>query len=65
MRDVVEQVDDWMESPTLRHLKATILTRAKVAGICRNAGVAEIWTADRDYSRFPGILARNPLLAPT
>src|SRR5215831_17787606 len=75
MHDAVEQVDYWMESPTLRllgedtryweHLKP-ILTRAKaagplvhdarVAGICRTAGVAEIWTADRDYSRFPGIL---------
>jgi uncharacterized protein len=82
MRDAVEQVAYWMESPTLRllgedagyweHFKS-ILTRAKAAGpfvhdarvaaICRNAGVAEIWTADRDYSRFPGILTRNPLVA--
>ena len=34
---------------------------ARVAAICRASGVREIWTADRDYSRFPGILARNPL----
>ena len=29
---------------------------ARVAIICRAWGVAQIWTADRDYSRFAGIL---------
>jgi len=33
----------------------------RFAEICCNSGVREIWTADRDYSRFPGVLARNPL----
>lgn len=36
---------------------------ARLAAICRASGVTEIWTADRDYSRFPGILVRNPLIA--
>jgi toxin-antitoxin system PIN domain toxin len=35
---------------------------ARVGAICRASGVSEIWTADRDYSRFPGILVRNPLV---
>lgn len=35
---------------------------ARVAAICRNSGVSEIWTADRDYARFPGVVARNPLV---
>ena len=34
---------------------------ARIAAICRAAGVAELWTADRDFSRFPGLLVRNPL----
>ncbi len=38
---------------------------ARVAAICRASGVRQIWTADRDYSRFPGILARNPLVTPS
>ncbi len=38
---------------------------AQIAAICRACGVTEIWTADRDYSRFPGILVRNPLVADT
>lgn len=35
---------------------------ARIAAICRASGVREIWTADRDYSRFPGIVVRNPLI---
>ena len=34
---------------------------ARVAAICRVAGVREIWSADRDFSRMPGLLVRNPL----
>jgi hypothetical protein len=36
---------------------------ARVAAICLEHGVAELWTADRDFSRFPGLRARNPLVA--
>jgi uncharacterized protein len=35
---------------------------ARVAAICAGAGVAELWTADRDFSRFPGLVTRNPLV---
>lgn len=35
---------------------------ARVAALCRSAGVTELWTADRDFSRFPGLVTRNPLL---
>jgi uncharacterized protein len=35
---------------------------ARIAAICRAAGVTELWTADRDFSRFPGIATRNPLI---
>lgn len=35
---------------------------ARIAAICRAHGVRELWTADRDYSRFPGLVTRNPLV---
>lgn len=35
---------------------------ARIGAICHNHGVKEIWTADRDYSRFEGVRMRNPLL---
>jgi uncharacterized protein len=35
---------------------------ARIAAICRNHGVKEIWTMDRDFNNFHGIKVRNPLL---
>ncbi len=35
----------------------------RVAALCRDHGVAELWTADRDFGRFPGLMVRNPLVA--
>lgn len=34
---------------------------ARVAALCRHHGVAELWSADRDFGRFPGLNVRNPL----
>ena len=34
---------------------------ARVAAICLQHGVAELWTIDRDFSRFLGLKVRNPL----
>jgi len=83
LADAIQQVDYWMESPTVRligegpgyweHLRSLLTAGkglgplvhdARVAALCRAHGVDEIWTADRDYSRFPGTLARNPLVGP-
>ena len=35
---------------------------ARTAALCIHHRVAELWTADRDFSSFPGLLARNPLI---
>ena len=35
---------------------------ARVAALCRLHGVREHWSADRDFSRFPGLPVRNPLV---
>ena len=36
---------------------------ARIAAICLNHGVTELWTADRDFSLFPELKTRNPLVA--
>jgi hypothetical protein len=36
---------------------------ARVAAICRDHGVQELWTADRDFSCFPSVTTRNPLVS--
>lgn len=53
------------------HVRSTLLSSrsvgarvhdAKIAAICLVHGVTELWTADRDFSRFPGLRTRNPLV---
>lgn len=36
---------------------------ARIAALCRYHGVSELWTADRDFGRFPSLGVRNPLIA--
>ena len=36
---------------------------ARIAALCRAYGVRELWTADRDFSRFPGTPIYNPLVS--
>jgi len=35
---------------------------ARIAAICLSHGVQELWTADRDFSFFPELRTRNPLV---
>ena len=35
---------------------------ARVVAICQLHGVRELWSADRDFGRFPGLVVRNPLV---
>lgn len=34
---------------------------ARIAALCMAHGVRELWTADRDFSRFPSLATSNPL----
>jgi len=34
---------------------------ARIAALCKLHAVGELWTADRDFSRFTGLTTRNPL----
>ena len=35
---------------------------ARIAALCQQHGVTELWSADRDFGRFPGLSVRNPLV---
>lgn len=77
----IDQVEAWMESPTLRvlgespaywqafrdvavagRLAGPVMHDGRVAALCLDHGVAELWSADRDFNRFPGLTVRNPLI---
>ena len=54
--------------PALRELALTSqiagarVHDARIAALCVNNGVSELWTADRNFSRFPALAVRNPLI---
>ena len=54
--------------PTLRELLADgrvtgpQVHDARVAALCRQHGVRELWSADRDFNRFAGLTVVNPLV---
>ena len=35
---------------------------ARIAALCLQHGVRELWSADRDFSRFPQLVVTNPLV---
>jgi predicted nucleic acid-binding protein len=35
---------------------------ARIAAVCLAHGVRELWTADRDFGRFPALATSNPLV---
>lgn len=37
---------------------------ARIAAICLDHGASELWTADRDFLKFPSLRVRNPLTDP-
>jgi len=36
---------------------------ARIAALCLEHDVTELWSADRDFTRFPALKVRNPLLS--
>ena len=44
------------------HINVHPTTRIAALGI--DHGIDELWTADRDFSRLPGVRVRNPLILP-
>jgi len=39
-----------------------VVNHARVAALCVHHGVSELWSAHRDYSSFPSLKVRNPLI---
>lgn len=41
-------------------VRGNLVPDSHIAALMREHGVGTIWTADRDFRRFPGITARDP-----
>jgi toxin-antitoxin system PIN domain toxin len=77
----LDQVDAWLESPTLvllaesgahwEHLRPMLdaariagpqVHDARIAALCIQHAVRELWSADRDFGRFRDLAVLNPLI---
>jgi len=45
------------------HIVGPAVHDARIAAICLAHGVRELWTSDRDFSRFPALKTRNPFVS--
>lgn len=80
---VLEQIDAWLEAPSLVLLAETELHwaelralvdaarsagpqihDARIAALCLQHGVRQLWSADRDFGRFSRLAVTNPLVDP-
>ena len=43
------------------HLQGAVVHDARIAALCLHHGVRVLWSADRDFSRFPKLAVANPL----
>jgi predicted nucleic acid-binding protein len=62
---LAEVEDYWAELRiTLKAARVTVgqVHDARIAALCRVYGVRELWTADKDFGRFPDLPVRNPLV---
>ena len=60
-----ERFDHWRHLSALLEagdVRGPLVHDARVAALCLSQGVTELWTADRDFGRFPRLRARNPLV---
>jgi toxin-antitoxin system PIN domain toxin len=46
------------------HASGNLIHDAHIAALAVEHGVRELWTTDRDFSRFPGLRIRNPFEPP-
>jgi len=79
----LDQVDAWLEAPTLSVLAESELHwaelreslsaaqaagpqvhDARIAALCLQHDVRTLWSADRDFGRYPALNVVNPLIAP-
>lgn len=43
-------------------VRGALIHDARIAACCLVSGIRELWTVDRDFSRFPALKTKNPLM---
>ena len=57
-----EHLDSLFELAVAGKISGPKIHDARIASICMDHGVKMLWSADRDFSRFPRLGTENPLI---
>ena len=61
LHDTEACLDILHDAAVSQSVTGALIHDARIAVCCQVNGIAELWTVDRDFSRFPGFRCRNPL----
>ncbi len=56
-----ESLDLLLDLTVRGKVQGALIHDARIAACCLTHPVSELWTIDRDFSRFPALKTRNPL----
>ncbi len=62
LTDQKEQLNELLGLAVNGKVNGAMIHDARIASCCLSNGVNELWTVDRDFSRFPRLKTRNPLV---
>lgn len=57
-----DHLEHFASIATTAKLGGAMVHDARIAAICLSHGIKELWSADRDFSRFPKLKVINPLV---
>jgi toxin-antitoxin system PIN domain toxin len=57
-----QDIDGVMVIAAASKVVGPMIHDARIASCCLTHGIRELWTVDRDFSRFPQLQTRNPLV---
>lgn len=61
LQDSTACLESLEDLATRAKIHGALIHDARIAACCITNGVSELWTLDRDFSRFPDLRTRNPL----
>lgn len=62
LTDTPDDIGDLLNLASVAKVTGAMIHDARIANCCVVNGIRELWTVDRDFSRFPKLRTRNPLL---
>ena len=61
LHDSADSLEQLMTLSVKATVRGPLVHDARIAACCLSHGISELWTVDRDFSRFSSLKTRNPL----